>query len=239
MTTSDGAGRARPSKKERLQALSDLHGCPHIQFDERMPVPPELLERLHGVELSRLWFPVIKDGDTVIIAAGDPHDPKVREEAERIFPESGLDFMVALPEDIEWFRQDFLHAKPGLLIGTERTGLAYWRNTLAHWRTRLACYRTDLAKARTDLAFLRWGLGLIAIAAALMRLKEFTGKQLYYPGLILVGAACALYGVLNYHRVRKSKLRQPGHNTLVEITAATICWRFWCGRKCSLPISTT
>ena len=77
----------------------------------------------------------------------------------------------ALSEDIQWFIQDFLHARPGQLVGTERTGLAFWRNTMAQWRTRLACYRNDMAMGRTGLAFLRWGLGFVAVSNALMRIR--------------------------------------------------------------------
>ena len=153
-----------------LAALSEYYKCPGVEYDERMPIPPECLAGLDGELLSySLWFPIIHDGTTVIIAAHDPQDQRVLDEARKSIKAERYEFWVALEEDIQWFIQDFLHAKPGLLIGTERTGLAFWRNTMAHWRTRLACYRNDLAKGRTDLAILRWGLGLIALSDVLMR----------------------------------------------------------------------
>ena len=115
-----------------LEALSEFYGLPYIEYDERLPVPPENLAGLDGDMLSlSCWFPVIRDGDTVVIAANNPEDPALLEEVRRTIPAVKYEFWVALEEDIQWFIQDFLHAKPGHLIGTERTGLAFWRNTMA------------------------------------------------------------------------------------------------------------
>ncbi len=212
-------------KDALLSALSDYYGYPSIQYDERMPIPPCLLEGLDDERLyySR-WFPVIEDGNTVIVAAADPRDPEMREQTERAFPGRKVDFMVALSEEILWFIQDYLHARPGLLIGTERTNLAYWRNTLAQWRTRLACYRTDLARARTDLASLRSGLGLVTISDVLMKADKAGNHILFNMALLLGGFAVAVYGLMGYLKTRRPKMRQPGHHTLVEVTAATVCF---------------
>jgi len=212
-------------KAALLKALSVHFGLPSIKYDERMPVPPELLDGLDSERLSYSgWFPVIKDGDTVIVAAENPSDPEVAESARKAFEGSRVEFMVALTEDIRWFIQDYLHSVPGRLIGTERTGLAYWRNTMAQWRTRLACYRTDLAKARTDLASLRAGLGLVAISGALMRSGAHGGLLQLYWGLLLGGVFVAVYGLAGYLKLRGRGMKQPGHHTLVEVTAASICF---------------
>jgi uncharacterized membrane protein YidH (DUF202 family) len=168
------------------------------------------------------WFPLIRDGDTVIVAANNPLDPEVLEEVKSSIKAGTYEFWVALGDDIQWFIQDFLHARPGYLIGTERTGLAFWRNTMAQWRTRLACYRNDLARGRTGLSFLRWGLGMVVIADALMRTKRPLPSS-YLPLLIMVfGFLVAMYGASAYLKVRKSRIRPPGHQTLVEVTAATL-----------------
>ncbi len=210
-------------RKVLLQALSLHYGLPHIEYDERLPVPRELLSGLDGERLSySKWFPVIRDGDTVVIAANDPADPVVKDEVVRYFRGYRHEFMVALAEDIQWFISDFLNARPGQIIGTERTGLAYWRNTMALWRTRLSCYRTDLAKARTSLAALRSGLGLIAISDALTRLQALGGLHNYYWLLLVPGALAAAYGLMGYLKIRRSRMKPPGHHTLVEVTAATI-----------------
>ncbi len=207
-----------------IQALSMHYDCPFIEYDERLPIPPELLEGLDAQVLSgSLWMPVIRCEDgTVVVAANNPESPAVREEARRYLNAEKYEFRAALEEDIRWFIQDFLHAKPGLLIGTERTGLAFWRTTMAQWRTRLACYRTDLANARTGLAFLRWGLGTAAIANTLLKNKNVSNSPHIYIGVLILGLAICSYGLPVYLKVRKSRISPPGNQTIVEVTAATL-----------------
>ena len=207
-----------------LAALGDYYHCAAIEYDERLPIPPELLTALGSSKLAPCgWFPVIKDADgTIVIATSDPSDPAMRAEVEGIFGPGHYEFRVGLPDEISWFIQDFLHDKPGLLIGTERTGLAFWRNTMAQWRTRLACYRTDLAKARTALAFVRIGLGLGAISRTLLSSKRFAAHPSLAYGVLAIGLLL-LFGALPiYLRVRRSRLTPPRHQTLVEVTAATL-----------------
>ncbi len=210
-------------KRLLLEALSDHYHCPYIEYDERLPIPPELLQGLDGERLSlSQWFPVIRDGNTVIIATNDPCDESLRSEVKRLLPAERYEYWVALGEDLQWFIQDFLHTKPGYLIGTERTGLAFWRNTMAHWRTRLACYRTDLAVARTYLAFLRWGLGVIALSDTLLRLQATRAMAFFYWSMMLAGFCLSLYSLTGYLRIRRSRMSPPHHQTLIEVTAASL-----------------
>jgi uncharacterized membrane protein YidH (DUF202 family) len=211
-------------KHQLLEALAAYYKCPSIEYDERLPIPPELLTGLSADALStNQWMPVIKDrSGTVVIAARNPESPATREDVKKYIPAERYEFRVTLDSDIQWFVQDYLHAKPGLLIGTERTGLAYWRNTMAHWRTRLACYRTDLASARTGLAFLRWGLGTIALSNTLLQTKNASSSPHLYFSVLVIGIAIAFYGLPKYLNVRKSRMTPPGHQTLVEVTATTI-----------------
>ncbi|HET6515978.1 MAG TPA: hypothetical protein VFG09_12515 [Thermodesulfovibrionales bacterium] len=211
------------SRLALVNALADFYNRPFAIYDERMPIAPELLSSLDGERLSMSrWFPLIKDGGTVIIAANNPEDPLVLEEVRTSIKADRYEFWVALDEDIQWFIQDFLHAKPGYLIGTERTGLAFWRNTMAQWRTRLACYRNDLAKARTDLAFLRWGLGMVALSDALLRTRQSASIHALSWVMLTAGLSLATFGLAGYLRIRKSRMTPPGHQTLVEVTAATL-----------------
>jgi uncharacterized membrane protein YidH (DUF202 family) len=208
-----------------LKALSNYYHCPFIEYDEKMPISPELLQALYGKRSEILrWFPVIKDidTDTIVIATNAPTDPGILAEVSTLFKAEKYELWVALNEDIQWFIQDFLHAAPGELIGTERTGLAYWRNTMAHWRTRLACYRTDMAKARTDLAFLRWGLGLITISNTLMYAPSPKMNFHFYIMLMIAGGVLGLFGLLGYLQIRKTHMKPPENQTLVEVTAATL-----------------
>ena len=207
-----------------LEVLAEIYNCPAVEFDERLPIPPEFLPKLSGVALvEEGWFPVILDQDgTVTIAAVDPDSPTLAASVEQLLGCTQFSCMVTLPEDVQWFVQDYLHAPPGVLIGTERTGLAFWRNTMAQWRTLLACCRTDMAKARTALAFGRFGLSVIGIAMTLLRLDP---PRLPSPVAFLVlsfGLMCNTFGLIIYLRIRHSQLRPPGSQTVMEVTAATI-----------------
>jgi len=206
-----------------LQASADYYNCPFIEYDERMPIPPDLLT---GLDSDRLflsnWFPIARGNETVIIVSNDPSDPELLDEVRRFFRTEKYEFLFALREDIRWFIKDFLHAKPGHLVGTERTGLAHWRNNMALWRTRLACYRNDLAKGRTHLAVLRWGLGIIALADVLLHTLRFGAHIYLYWGMIGAGLAIGSWGLSGYLRIRRSNIRPPGNQTMVEVTSATL-----------------
>ncbi|HUJ18213.1 MAG TPA: type II secretion protein [Nitrospirota bacterium] len=212
------------TKRHLLDALAAYYRCKSIEYDERLPIPPELLSAVSQDSLSSYqWMPVMKErSGTVVIAARNPESPAMRKDVKKYIKADRYEFRVTLDSDIQWYIQDFLHAKVGLLIGTERTGLASWRNTMAQWRTRMACYRTDLAKARTGLAFLRWGLGTIAISNMLLRSKDIAYNPVLYFSVLILGVAISFYGLPIYLNVRKSRLTPPGHQTLVEVTAATI-----------------
>jgi len=211
-------------RQNLLQALSDYYHCPALEYDERLPIPPELLRNTPGPRLAAEgWFPVLKDvGGTVVIAAVAPDDPDFLAAVTEVLGSGRYEFRVTLPDDITWFIQDFLHAKPGELIGTERTGLAYWRNTMAQWRTRMACYRTDLAKGRTALAVARAGLALTTIADTLLRSGKFQAGAVLPPLVLALGLALVGIGTPIYLRIRRSRLTPPRDQTLVEVTAATL-----------------
>ncbi|MGO9378738.1 MAG: type II secretion protein [Dissulfurispiraceae bacterium] len=206
-----------------IEVSADYYKCLFVEYDERMPIPPDLLA---GLDSDRLflsnWFPIARSDDTVIIAANNPSDPELPAEVRRFFRTEKYEFLYALREDIRWFIKDFLHGKPGYLVGTERTGLAHWRNNMAHWRTRLACYRNDLAKGRTHLAVLRSGLGIIAVADVLLHTLKFGGNSYIYWGMIGVGLAIGAFGLSGYLKIRRSSIRLPENQTLVEVTSATL-----------------
>jgi len=212
------------SKAQLLESLAAYYDCPSLEYDERLPIPPGLLVRVSVDSLStNRWMPVIQEASgTVVIATRDPGSRAMQEDVGKQLGDGRYEFRVALDADIQWYIQDFLHARPGLLIGTERTGLAFWRNTMAQWRTRMACYRTDLAKARTGLAFLRWGLGTIALSNALLQSKSMAASPLHYFSLVVIGVVISLSGLPSYWRVRRSRMKPPGSQTLTEVTAATI-----------------
>ncbi len=212
----------RIPRRRILEVLSRHYQCQWIEYDERLPVPPGLLAGLDpSILCTSHWFPIIKEYETVIIAAKDPYDPQMQQEVRRYFPAESHQFRIALGEDIRNFIQDFLNSVPEQIIGNERTGLAYWRNTMARWRTRLACYRTDFAKARTHLSLLRWGFALIGLGRALLHLKNIS--LIPYDWLMIAsGFVIIILGLSTYLRTKTSVLRPPKHQTLVEVTGATL-----------------
>ena len=206
-----------------LSALAGHFGCEAIQYDERLPVPTHLIEGLKSdVLLIHQWFPVIMEGEKVVIASANPGSQEMRSEVKRLIPAAEYEFRVALSEDVQWFIQDYLHAKPKFLIGIDRTGLACWRNIMAHWRTRLAGYRTDLARLRTSQKLLRWGLGMVALGDALSRIKLQHPLKPYYGAVLIAGIVLALGGLYHSLKVRKSRMISPGDRALAEVTNTAI-----------------
>ena len=212
------------NRTELLQALAKHYQCQSIEYDERLPIPPELLTPLDPERQAKAeWFPVLKNSDgSIVIAAINPGAPNLPFEVADCLGPGNYKYRVTLPDDVQWFILDLLHARPGELIGTERTGLAYWRNTMAQWRTLMACYRTDMAEGRTALSFTRTGLAVITIAVALMRSHQFHSPFIFYIALILFGIFLSLFSLPVYLRVRRSRLSPPGNQTLVEVTSATL-----------------
>ncbi len=212
------------SRLDLLNALAEFYQCTAIEYDEMLPIAPDLLAGLPAERLADVgWFPVFKNNDgSLVIAASDPHAPDLAAEVEKYLGPGPREFRVALPEDIDWFIQDLLHAKPGELIGTERTGLAYWRNTMAQWRTLLACYRNDMAKGRMALAFTRSGLAFLTIAFTLYRTQFYSIHIFLFVGLIVLGVVLSVAWMPDYLMVRRSRMRPPQSQTLAEVTAATL-----------------
>lgn len=205
-----------------LDALSRHFDCRFIQYDERVPVPTSLFAGLDGKALrAARWFPVMMLGDRAVIAAADPHDPTMQQQAKRLVAAGDHEFRVALGEDVNRYIQDYLHAEPNRLIGIERTGLAYWRNSMALWRTRLASHRTDHARARTAMKLLRWGLAMVALSNALMRLPASVLTP-YHSLIMVVGIALAAVGLYDYLKIRRSRISVPWQRVMVGITAQTI-----------------
>lgn len=210
-------------RRALVEALSEYYGLPAVEYDERLPIPPELYSGLDAKQLCvSPWFPLFKDKDAVIIAVNEPDNISVQNQVKAAFPDNACSYRVALAEDIRWFIQDFMRTSTGHAIGSERTGLAYWRNTMAHWRTRLACYRTDLAKGRTGLNVMRWGLGLITLVDALMRTHTIGENSVGYWLVLAVGLCVSVAGLSGYLKVRNSRMSPPRDQTLVEVTGAVL-----------------
>ncbi len=204
-----------------LNVLAKHYDCRFIQYDERIPVPPHLFAGLDAKAIRQsLWFPVMQQGHTVIIAAADPGNEAMREQVRRHLPNAAIEYRVALREDVRWFILDYLHDIPEKLIGIERTELAYWRNIMALWRTKLACHRTGHARARTSLKLLRWGLAMVAFSNALTRLNDNILAP-HHAAILVAGLALAGIGLIDYLKVRRSRMDLSCAGGLEDITERT------------------
>ena len=211
-------------RRKLLEALALSCGCDWVEYDERIPAPPELLGGLDPERLDlMLWFPVGLDGETVIIAAREPTDPLVAREIEE-FLGAGRKYqlMVALAEDICFFIEDFLNSDPRNLSGNERTALAMWRNTMARWRTKLATYRTDFATVRTYMSLLDAGLTFMLVGRTLLTNDRAVRFAPFYWSMIGCGVLLVLLGLISYYRIKRSYFRPPRHQTIIEVTAASV-----------------
>lgn len=195
-----------------------------LVFDERLRIPPELLARVPAETFARAdWLPVaLCDGKAVVVAAILPDDAAMREAARAAFPEYALRFVPAAPLDLRRLAADFAPSVTGAPVGVVRTNLAYWRNTMAHWRTRLACWRTDMATGRTWLNVMRFGLGLTALGNTLLRSAKTPWQTALDAAGLALGLTLAAFAVRAYLRLRLSRHRLPGIQTLVEVSAATL-----------------
>ena len=211
-------------RRKLLEALTLSSGCDWVEYDERIPVPPALLQGLDPERLNlKLWFPVALDGETVIIAARYPTDPFIVQDVrECMGADRKYEFFVALAEDITFFIEDFLNSDPEHLSGNERTSLAMWRNTMALWRTKLATYRTDFATVRTYMGFLEAGLTFILVGRALLRNGRAVRFAPFYWALIACGFLSILLGMISYYKIKRSSIRPPRHQTVIEVTAASV-----------------
>jgi uncharacterized membrane protein YidH (DUF202 family) len=65
-------------------------------------------------------------------------------------------------------------------------------------------------------------LGTIALSNLLLQSKSVSANPYVYFPVLIAGIIIALYGLPRYLYIRRSRLTPPGHQTLVEVTAATI-----------------
>ncbi|NVM57658.1 MAG: Flp pilus assembly complex ATPase component TadA [Desulfobacterales bacterium] len=89
------------SKKDIGKALSHYYKTSFVEYNERVPIPGELLAGLKVSFMKRnYWVPVGKDDEKVIIAIDNPFDLQKIDMIKPLFAGNSLVFHVALREDI-------------------------------------------------------------------------------------------------------------------------------------------
>jgi type II secretory ATPase GspE/PulE/Tfp pilus assembly ATPase PilB-like protein len=94
------------SKKDIGQALSHYYRVPFVEYNERVPIPGDLLAGLKVPFMKKnKWVPIGQDqaGRRVIIAIDNPYHLQKVDMIKPLFPGKDIIFHVALAEDIENF----------------------------------------------------------------------------------------------------------------------------------------
>lgn len=94
------------SKKDIGQALSHYYRVPFVEYNERVPIPGDLLAGLKVPFMKKnSWVPIGQDqeGKKVIIAIDNPYHLQKVDMIKPLFPGKEIMFHVALKEDIEKF----------------------------------------------------------------------------------------------------------------------------------------
>ncbi len=184
-------------KHEILLCLSEHYCLPFVEFNESLPAPGKILERLDLEELKRdLWFPLSVGMKEARIAASSPCDPELREKIKETLGVLSIRFVLALPSDLTRMIEHVQDVNPGFPPSAGRTPLARLRTRLASDRTVLAWYRTSMAKGRTGLALMRTGISFIAISLTLLRIFGIGYLSIIQAPLLLVGIIMAADGLM-------------------------------------------
>jgi type II secretory ATPase GspE/PulE/Tfp pilus assembly ATPase PilB-like protein len=102
------------SKQDIGKALSHYYKTPFAEYNERTPIPGELLRGQKVLFMKKnYWIPIGKDGEKVIVAIDNPYHIQKIDMIKPLFPGKGLLFYVALKEDIRKYIDLFFQDKKG------------------------------------------------------------------------------------------------------------------------------
>ncbi|OPY15460.1 GspE/PulE family protein [Syntrophus aciditrophicus] len=89
------------SKEDIGKSLSEFYHCKFIQFDDKFPIPGDLLKNLKREYLRReLWVPLCKTDDKIQVIVDDPNNILKRDMIESLLKTKAVKYDVAFPEDI-------------------------------------------------------------------------------------------------------------------------------------------
>lgn len=91
-------------KTEIVKSLSQFYQCPHVEFDDRTVIDPDLLKNLNIDYLKKsFWIPLKRNKNIVEILIDDPNDLDRVQDIQRMFPGQSIRFAVGLRRDIAQF----------------------------------------------------------------------------------------------------------------------------------------
>jgi len=96
------------SKDNIGKALEDYHNCKFVTFDDKLPIPGDLLKNLKKPFLKReLWVPLSKSEGKINVIVDDPSDIIKKDTIEGLLKTKFVRYDVALAEDINQYIERF------------------------------------------------------------------------------------------------------------------------------------
>jgi len=88
-------------KQDIGKALSRYYKTPFVEYNERTPIPGDLLRGLKVPFMKKnYWVPIGRDGEKIIVAIDNPYHLQKIDMIKSLFPGKGLLFHAAFKEDI-------------------------------------------------------------------------------------------------------------------------------------------
>lgn len=96
-------------KREEVgRSLGEFYHCEYVPFDNKYPIPGDLLAKLKHVYLkSNLWVPLLREDDKVKILIDNPQRLDKIDSVKSLIPATKYEFAVGLKEDIIEFLNYF------------------------------------------------------------------------------------------------------------------------------------
>lgn len=99
------------SREDLLRSLGAFYGCGYLMFDEKIPLDPGLMQGIRPDYLRhRMWVPVCRVGEKVVVLVDDPRDLAKLDEIRTHKQLRNCEIRVGLKEDILRFIQAHLGA---------------------------------------------------------------------------------------------------------------------------------
>ncbi|MDI6777162.1 MAG: GspE/PulE family protein [Syntrophales bacterium] len=111
------------SKEEMGRSFEEFYHCKFIQFNDKHPIPGDLLKNLKREYLLReLWVPLERVEGNIHVLVDDPNNIVKRDTIESLLKTKAVEYDVALTEDIRKFIHHFFQSPEGESSFTELLG---------------------------------------------------------------------------------------------------------------------
>ncbi len=154
-----------------------------------------------------LWVPIASEGDTVLVAAGDPRREGLAEAIGKALGVDSVRILPAPPEAIRRVLDNTMDICPGFPPEASRVHLAKVRTYLAARRSFLSGFRTTLARGRTGLSMFRTGIAFLTVLLVLLRIFGLGPAVPFEAVLLGSGLFFIVDGIIWYLPARRMSHR--------------------------------